>query len=690
MYVLVLAFLLIAPQQDEIVASSDRLERTGSIVTYTGDVVITYRDMQVEADTIVYDQSTQMLEASNGVTFVRGEERLTGRRLEINLDTTAGVLTEATGALGPSYLIQAAEAYRLEDGRYELFDATVTTCDDEGNPGWEFHTPRTTIDPNSSVQAVHSVLRIKGVPVFYMPYISAPVATRPRSSGFLTPQTSTSTTKGRSVSESFYYVINRSADLTVTGEYFTLRGLAGAARFRAVPNDRSRIEVDSFFADDRKGQGGKSARILAYTERDDLRVVADMNLVSSFVFRQVFEEGFDVISSPTERSRAFATYNTPGVSYNLLYTRQGTFFVDQPTAIIRKLPSIEMAVHARPVGDLPLYFSFDGSASGLHRRDAVITSSAFVGRLDIHPRLEIPVLRAGAFNWSHQLGVRETFYSDQQNVGGQRDSLNRVAFDYGFVFSGPQLEKQYSAWKHVIEPQIEYRYVTGVDEFGNTLLIDDTDLFVDTNEVRYRITNRFFTDREVLSWTLTQKYYANQTFGGALVSGRDTALEPLLDLTGFGFADEPRRFSPLVSLLRFSPRAGTSTDLQIDYDTVRRQFRSAGIIGRYQAGPTFSNLAYFFTRRSLIQLPNNQIRATLGFGDSNRLGLNGAVSFAYNVDQAILQAATAQLSYNTDCYGLHLAFMQFDLGPRRESRLRFSFSLKDLGAIGNLGQDSLF
>ncbi len=690
MHVWILAVLLIAPQQDELVVSADRLDRTGSVVTYAGDVVVTFRDMRVEADTIVYDESTQMLEASDGVTFVRGEERLAGRHLEINMDTMAGVLTEATGELGPSYLIQAAEAHRLEDGRYELFDATVTTCDDEGNPGWEFHTPRTTIDPDSNVKAVNSVLRIKGVPVFYMPYLSAPVASQPRSSGFLTPQTSTSTTKGRSVSESFYYVINRSADLTVTGEYFTLRGLAGAARFRAVPNERSRIEIDGFFADDRKDQGGKSARILAYTERNDLRVVADLNLVSSFVFRQVFEEGFDVISSPTERSRAFATYNTSGVTYNFLYARQGTFFVDQPTAIIRKLPSLEMAVHARPVGNLPLYFSFDGSVSGLHRRDAAVTSSALVGRVDIHPRVEVPILRGAAFSWSHQLGIRETFYSDKRNVGDQRDALNRLAVDYGFVFSGPQLEKRYGNWMHVIEPHVEYRYVSGVDDFGNTLLIDDTDLFVDTNEVRYGISNRFFTNREVLSWTLTQKYYANPTFGGALVPGRDTALEPLLDLTGFGFADEARRFSPLVSLLRFSPRAGTSTDLQIDYDTVRRQFRSAGVIGRYQAGPSFYNVAYFFTRRSLVQLPNNQIRATVGFGDSNRLGLNGAVSFAYNVDQSILQASTAQLSYNTDCYGLHLAFMQFDLGPRRESRFRFSFSLKDLGAIGNLGQDSLF
>ena len=79
------------------------------------------------------------------------------------------------------------------------------------------------------------------------------------------------------------------------------------------------------------------------------------------------------------------------------------------------------------------------------------------------------------------------------------------------------------------------------------------------------------------------------------------------------------------------------------------------------------------------------------YGDSVRSGLSGAFSFAYNIDQAFFQASTAQLSYNTDCYGLHLEFTQFDLGPRRESRIRFSFSLKDLGSFGTLRQqDRLF
>ncbi len=66
--------------------------------------------------------------------------------------------------------------------------------------------------------------------------------------------------------------------------------------------------------------------------------------------------------------------------------------------------------------------------------------------------------------------------------------------------------------------------------------------------------------------------------------------------------------------------------------------------------------------------------------------MNAIVSLSYNVDEAILQAAAARLSYNTECYGLHLEFSQFDIGSRKESRFRFAFSLTNLGSIGTLRQ----
>ncbi len=105
MQALLLTLLLLPLQQDIINTEADVQTRVGDVFTATGDVVITYRDIEVRADSVVFNEATMELEAAEGVTFIRGDERLSGQRLKINLDTLAGVLIDVEGVLGPGYLI---------------------------------------------------------------------------------------------------------------------------------------------------------------------------------------------------------------------------------------------------------------------------------------------------------------------------------------------------------------------------------------------------------------------------------------------------------------------------------------------------------------------------------------------------------------------------------------------------------
>jgi LPS-assembly protein len=222
-------------------------------------------------------------------------------------------------------------------------------------------------------------------------------------------------------------------------------------------------------------------------------------------------------------------------------------------------------------------------------------------------------------------------------------------------------------------------------------VVDETDLITDTNEVEYGITNRFFTSREVFSWRLSQKYYFDPTFGGAIIPGRRNVFLPVLDITGFAFADGLRRFSPIVSTMRVSTSAATSADIQIDYDTRDRLFRSAGIIGNVSRGHFLGGISYFFTRRSAIQIPNNQLRGTIGYGNGEKPGLSAALQFSYDIERSLFQGSVAQVGYNMDCYGLSFEMSQFNIGARVESRFRFAFTLRNLGSIGTLRrQERLF
>jgi LPS-assembly protein len=267
--------------------------------------------------------------------------------------------------------------------------------------------------------------------------------------------------------------------------------------------------------------------------------------------------------------------------------------------------------------------------------------------------------------------------------------------DYSSHLVGPQLQRDFGSWRHVIEPSVDYEYVNGADRFRNTIVVDDVDLVTNTNEVEYAITNRFFTKREVFSWRVAQKYFFDPTFGGAIIAGHRNVFEPVLYISGFAFADGLRRFSPIVSTMRVSTSASTSTDFQVDYDTRDHLFRSAGIIGSVSRARFTGGISYFFTHSSDIEVPNNEFRGTLTFGNRTKPGLSAAFQVSYDIQHSLFQSSVAEVGYNTKCLGLSFEVSQFNIGARVESRFLFAFTLKDLGRnIGSIGtirpQERLF
>jgi len=684
----VFAILLVfGTQQDQVVITTGPTGvqgRTGSVSYAKGDVLVTFRDARLEASEVTYDEETNIVTAEKPVKMVRGEEHVEADHATVNVESKAGDFVNAHGEVGPGIFFTAEEAHRTAEGLYQLKNASVTTCCDGPRPGWAMALARVTIDPQQRVTAKGAVLRLESVPIFYFPYIAVPHAERSRSTGFLAPSTATSTTKGRSVREAFYWAINRSADATFTGEYFSKRGPAGAVDFRAMPLRDSRIQVETFFADDRLGQGGWSARILSFGDLGrGYRGVADMSLVSSIGFRQVYEDGINIISSPLEHSVAFLTRNQPYLSTNFLYARNGVFFADQPTVVLRKFPSIEASFPSRSIG--PFYFNGETSLTGVARRDAQITTPSFAERFDFNPTFELPTIRSSLLDWSQRFGFQETVYTHSRQSQLVLDNvLNRFSFDYSSSFVGPQIERDFGNWRHVIEPSVDARYVGGPTRFQDTIVVDDVDLVTSTKEVEYAVTNRFFTKREVFSWRLAQKYFFDPTFGGAIIPNHRNVFAPVLGITGFAFADGIRRFSPIVSNMRLSTSASTSTDFEVDYDTRDHGFSSAGITGSAVHGQFNGAISYFFTKRSAIEVPSNQLRGLMTYGNRFKPGLSAAFGFSYDVQHSLFQGSTVEVGYNRNCYGLNFEVSQYNFGARVETRFRFGFTLKDIGSVGTI------
>src|SRR5262245_53280066 len=96
-HLLIVILLLAAPQQNDVVIEADRQEKEQNISRATGNVVITYQDVRIEADEATYDETTKVVTAGERIKFIRGPEHLEANSIRINLASKEGTLTRVSG-----------------------------------------------------------------------------------------------------------------------------------------------------------------------------------------------------------------------------------------------------------------------------------------------------------------------------------------------------------------------------------------------------------------------------------------------------------------------------------------------------------------------------------------------------------------------------------------------------------------
>jgi LPS-assembly protein len=318
------------------------------------------------------------------------------------------------------------------------------------------------------------------------------------------------------------------------------------------------------------------------------------------------------------------------------------------------------------------------------------------------------------------------------------------------TFSSPFVKKFFgSEIKHTIEPAATYRLVRGVDNFNNILRFDDTDIVSNTNEVRYGVTQRLFVrqkkdqpcdaqtgsaagdaainaawtgaaasgvmggapdgaasdpgytaspvtcgSRELLSWRLTQKYFFNQNFGNAVVTGRRNLLETTLAFSGIAFLTEPRAISPLISRLRWKTSEKFDVEWDFDLDTGAKKFTSNNVLVNFHEGNVFSGLSYArlnapgrFNTAGFSSAVSDftQLRILLGYGSPTLRGLGVAANAGLDLNRSEVQYGALQVQYNWDCCGFSVEYRKYELGSvRNENAYRFNFTLANIGSAGNL------
>lgn len=720
--------------QSTLTLRADHQQWVNHVYTGRGHVMLTYGEMRITASEISYDQATGLVRASGRVVFddPRGHFEASGAQYNILTDRGSfshvrGYIRYAAprkGETATSLYLRAEKISRLDEETYTVEGARASSCENS-NHGLAFGLDQARIEVGRNVTAHGAVFRFIGVPFLYLPYFVVSASRRPRQTGFLVPQIGESTQKGFVAGDGFFWAINPSADLLLGLQDFSRRGVAFSGRFRATPSSTSKITADFFAIDDRASGSLRNVRAPGGSfdvvgDSDDIgdgfRGVINASYVNSLAFRSTWSETFNTAVFSEARQAGFATKNFGAYSLNFYASRYQDFLTSSPvneqSIIIRHAPSISFTGVDQQIRHSPFFFGFETSADGVGRSSPGFVTPTLTGRFDLFPHITLRSRPLWGFHFTPTAGVRETFYSTSLRPGSP--ALNRFLGELSLDLQPPPLEKVFShpLWglrlKHVIQPDFTYTLVKASDPQNilDIVRFDTTDILTNDNEVEWSLTNSIFSrkangkdtqSRDLISWTLAQKYFFDPTFGGVATPGSETAIAPALSLTGFAFP-LGRRWSPIDSVLRVSPVNGWDAEFRTDVDPSGGGLLNAGITSRVESHTLDLALTDFFVSHTvalagpvapgtpLTSLPSfNLLDLMASHGNAIHTGLTEAFRIDYNTEQNIMEDFIGQASYNFGCFSVNAQYERFNLGSiRNENLLRLSITLGNIGTFGSL------
>jgi LPS-assembly protein len=768
-----------------------RQESAGDIATLTGEVVVYYKNYVIHADKVVYNRASATLEATGHLQLEGGpnDAILTASHGIVHLEEHTAQFFDVTGSFGvrrvgrtqiystpDPFLFTGRVLLQTGEKSYRIVDGAMTSCR-LPKPDWQLISRSiAVIDGKASTR--NSLFEFLNVPIFYLPYIARNLDETGRESGFLLPAFENSGVKGLVLGEQVYWVINRSMDMTLGAEYWSKRGFAPNGDFRykgpgldaltvrwnalldrgleeVVPPATKPVRID---------QGG--ADILAYGRKDltpDTRLAGSVEYLSSYIYRLAFDENLAQATSSEVSSDVALTHTWRGFVPSFSLDRFQSFAGDAsdngdpvisvPEARVLHLPSARFDAVDRPLLNSTFSWGLSSSLADLDRAEPHFHARN-VGRFDLYPHLEAP-LHLGEWNIVPQIALRLTQYTGSQtpdltgaHFGGvpfvSHDPLTREDAEASIDIRPPVLERDFHVgrWdrelRHVIEPELHYRYVTGINNAREILHFDTTDIATNTNEAGFSLTQRLYVRpihakpcvagpanpsadekenagsgteeaagpepvsaealepchpaaREWASWQIAQNFYIDPTFGGALIPNRRNVFDATLDLTGVAFLTSPRNISPIISRIRFEAIQNLRVEWDIDYDTKAGRLGSDNLFAGYNWGRVTAGLGHALlnaadesgSKATVIQ--SQQLKPFLYIGKPSDLGLSVAVSSSYDFTHDALQYGGIEAIYNWNCCGLNLGYRRFALGSLRdESEWLWGFTLAGIGTAGNI------
>ncbi len=228
---------------DETTLSKSRLfDRQRNYWHFVGEVEFESGDMEIYADDLEAFVNDDRVVASGNVLFVQGNNRISADRADFNTRTRLGTFYNASGianvqpprqapqpgaVIAPQLAGQENDVYffgeeveKIGPKKYRIKNGGFSTCV-QPTPRWDLSADTIILNIDHYTMLRQAILKVKGVPMLYLPILYYPTKEEDRATGFLIPSYSSTTIRGQSIQAPFFWAINRSQDATVAYEWYS-------------------------------------------------------------------------------------------------------------------------------------------------------------------------------------------------------------------------------------------------------------------------------------------------------------------------------------------------------------------------------------------------------------------------------------------------------------------------------------
>ncbi|MGX5202860.1 LPS-assembly protein LptD [Aliikangiella sp. IMCC44632] len=677
-------------------------------IQLTGNVEAKDSESWLRADKLTLEKATQVSQVSGNVRYESAELFFSSQ--QIIMDEAQDTLTVDSALF---YLFQSqanGTAQQLKVTNREhlaLRELSFSTCPVE-EPAWQLTAERMEIDQQNGVgEAWGSVLRVKDVPVIYLPYISFPTDDR-RKTGLLTPSFNSDDRDGVDFSLPFYWNLAPHADLTIAPRYIEKRGSGLEAEVRYMTtNSYTEYELAALASDRRylnQLQQNSTAQVAKseanrwfshFSNKTNLGEHWSLNIdtqrVSDIDYFRDFSSGIESANETQLASELRLNYQDD--------IWQLDFFTLSHQSLIGR-NSYQYLPSFRGVGQVQtkqgLEFHLSSEATRFHHRDPAKTVGQ---RYHIAPSVSFPKRQSWGFIIP-KLSYWATQYQQEVSATSTKSSAQRslplLSVDSGLYFERG-LKWGAEQFTQTLEPRLFYAYVpyreqTDINVFDTTLnefsfarlwqvnRFNGIDRVGDTNQISLSVTNRILSDRsgdELASFTIGRQYQLS---------------EPRVQLSN---EENLARQSPWLAQAKVNVANGLSVAGLIDWDPDLNQTNRAQIQLNFEPKTNhIVNLSHRY--RDLAGQMHEELDFAFALPVNERWRLLGRWYNDLNRGQLI--EALAGVEYESCCWVVRIVAQKFlnsqldGLGQplefgddRYQNGVSLQFIFKGLGSAGKSG-----